>query len=326
MSILKKIQSDLATELKQLNESISESLHSSNPLLNSVIDSYLSSKGKQMRPILTILIAKMIGEPNKKTIDGGVAVELLHNASLIHDDVVDYSDTRRNKSTINTLWDNQIAVLVGDYFVTTALDRAINTKSLKIIGTISKRARELSLGELDQINNTKTNCLSWDAYKQVIERKTSSLFVACAEIACDSVKAKPADKKILIEFTNIFGICFQIKDDIFDYYPNDSEIIGKPAGNDLREGKVSLPLIHVLMEDINRGDYSMVRLCQKDNLNESEIDTLLQYAKDKGGIEYANKFIKELYDKGVRLLDRFPDCEAKENLILLFRYVIERNR
>ncbi len=244
MSTLTEIQQLIAPELQALNELIAGTLDSPNELMNRIVDNYLRTKGKQIRPILVILSAKLLGEVNENVIRAAASVELLHNASLIHDDVVDETKMRRNTPTINGIWDNHIAVLVGDFFVSSSLQLAMKTGDIRIIDAIARLGRLLSIGELDQIYCARFHTLTEPAYMQTIERKTASLFMACVEMGGYAVGASDNDIRDISEFARLLGLCFQIKDDIFDYFEDKN--IGKPTGNDLREGKITLPLLHVL--------------------------------------------------------------------------------
>lgn len=320
MTNLSKIQSTILPELALLNERISSRLSSSNELMNNVIDNFLKVKGKQIRPILVILSAKLLGEVNEKVIASASAVELLHNASLIHDDVVDDTKTRRGTTTINGLWDNHIAVLVGDFFVSTSLQEAISTGDPRAIAAIADLGKLLSLGEIDQIYNARFNCLSEEAYFGVISRKTASLFIACARMGCYAVDADERDIELLSRYAELLGLCFQIKDDIFDYF--DDEKIGKPTGNDLREGKITLPLLHALLTDASE---EMVELSRKELLGEDEILSLIDYAKACGGIDYAYMRMQELYEESRGILDQLPESPTREMFDSLFRYVIARD-
>ena len=226
------IRDSLRPELQLLSQKMEQSLMSSNKLMNKVVEDYLQAKGKLIRPILVILTAKLFGDVNDDVISSASAVELLHNASLIHDDVVDNSDLRRGAPTVNSIWDNHIAVLVGDFFVSTALQQAISTGDIRIITSLSNLGKMLSLGEIDQIYNARYHKLSKEAYFEVISRKTASLFVSCVEIGGYAVGAGDADLESIREYARLLGLCFQIKDDIFDYYASDE--VGKPTGNDLR--------------------------------------------------------------------------------------------
>lgn len=319
MTSIADIQHEIKPELTLLNERIAQRLHSSNQLMNTVIENYLKVKGKQIRPILVMLSARLLGTVNERVIASAAAVELLHNASLIHDDVVDDTRTRRGVTTINGLWDNHVAVLVGDFFVSAALQEAIATGDSRAIESIANLGKLLSLGEIDQIYNARYHCLSEDAYLGVINRKTASLFVACVEMGAYAVDADVASIGHLRKFAELLGLCFQIKDDIFDYF--DDEKIGKPTGNDLREGKITLPLLHALLE--NPGS-PMRELAMKDQLDEQEILTLINYAKECNGIEYSYDYMQRLYRQAVKELDYLPAGPGREAFDALFRYVISR--
>lgn len=316
------IQLTIKDELQQLNERIFERLMSSNLLMNSVIENYLKVKGKQIRPILVMLSARLLGQVNERVIASAAAVELLHNASLIHDDVVDDTKTRRGVTTINGLWDNHVAVLVGDYFVSTALLEAISTGDVRAIQSVANLGKLLSLGEIDQIYNARFHRLSEDAYFEVINRKTASLFVACVEMGAYAVEASEEALENLRNYARLLGQCFQIKDDIFDYF-ND-EKIGKPTGNDLREGKITLPLLHVLLQEPE--DSPMNCLSRKEQLSEEEIMTLIDYAKAHGGIEYAYGRMEELYREAAESLATLPAGDDRDAFDTLFRFVISRDK
>ncbi|MDE7377216.1 MAG: polyprenyl synthetase family protein [Muribaculaceae bacterium] len=315
------IQQSIAPELEALNARIRKQLGSNSPLMDTVIDTYLRKKGKQLRPIVVILTAKMLGQVNDSTLAAAAAVELLHNASLIHDDVIDNSMTRRSEPTINSIWDNHIAVLVGDFFVSSAMQQAIATGDIRVIDSLCYLGKLLSLGELDQIYNARHHHLSEDAYFHIIEYKTASLFVACAKMGCATVGADEATTERLSEFARLMGLCFQIRDDIYDYYSHD---IGKPTGNDLREGKITLPLLHALLTaDAPRHD-EMLALSAKEMLSDSEIATLLSYAIEQGGIDYAYDRMAELRDRAAAILADFPTSQASESLLALFDQIVAR--
>ena len=324
MSNLSYIQQNIAAELKQLNEEIAATLHSSNPLMNEVVNNYLRTKGKQIRPILVILSAKLLGDITSGTISAASAVELLHNASLIHDDVVDETKMRRNEPTINGIWDNHIAVLVGDFFVSSSLQKALETRDLRIIEAVAALGKLLSIGEIDQIYTAQNHVLSEEAYFEIIYRKTASLFVACVKMGAYSVNASEEQIKAISEFARLLGLCFQIKDDIFDYFEDKN--IGKPTGNDLREGKITLPLLHVLTDEKQPEHKAMLALSRKENLTTDEIHTLTEYAKANGGIEYAYKTMERLRDEAMLYLDKLPAGESSEAFKMLFDYVIDRNK
>lgn len=322
MSSIKEIQQLIAPELRALNDLIAQTLDSPNELMNRIVDNYLRTKGKQIRPILVILSAKLFGEINENVIKAAAAVELLHNASLIHDDVVDETKMRRNTPTINGIWDNHIAVLVGDFFVSSSLQLAMQTGDIRIIGAIAKLGKLLSIGELDQIYCARFHNLTEPAYMQTIERKTASLFMACVEMGGYAVGASDREIADISEFARLLGLCFQIKDDIFDYFEDKN--IGKPTGNDLREGKITLPLLHVLESDTSALREDMLELSQKEELSTDEINTLIDYAKSCGGIDYAYTTMEQLRAQAMPILDGFSNADATRQLSAILDYTINR--
>lgn len=324
MSTFQSIQQSIAPELEMLNQRIANTLTSPNALMNQVIEGYLKSKGKQIRPIIVILSAKLLGEVNENVISAATAVELLHNATLIHDDVVDDTKLRRGQATINNIWDNHIAVLVGDFFLSSALLQAIETDDIKIIKSITNLGKLLSIGEIDQIYNARYHTLNEDAYFETIYRKTASLFVSCVEVGAFAVKASDDDTEKLSKVARLLGLCFQIKDDIFDYF-ND-EKIGKPTGNDLREGKITLPLLHVLLNGSLPQHDEMLALSKKEVLDTNEINTLIEYAKQHGGIEYAYDTMQRLRDEAVEIISQFPASQTRDHFIAIIDYIISRDK
>ena len=323
MSSIKEIQQLITPELEALNRLIASTLDSPNELMNRIVENYLRTKGKQIRPIMVILSAKLLGEVNENVIRAAAAVELLHNASLIHDDVVDETKIRRNTPTINGIWDNHIAVLVGDFFVSSSLQLAMATGDLRIINAIARLGKLLSIGELDQIYCARFHNLTEPAYMQTIERKTASLFMACVEMGGYAVGATDADIASISEFARLLGLCFQIKDDIFDYY--EEKQIGKPTGNDLREGKITLPLLHVLESDKSEQRDTMSELSQKEELTTEDINRLISYAKENGGIDYAYDTMERLKAEATPILDRFANKEVTRYFADILDYTINRD-
>lgn len=316
MTVLEDIQHTIASELSQLNECMTEALSTSNELMNEIVGNYLKTKGKQIRPILVLLSAKLFGGITDATIDAAASIEMLHNASLIHDDVVDDTLTRRSRPTVNAIWDNHIAVLVGDFFVSSSLHNAVATGDLRIIDTISHLGRILSLGEIDQINKARYHDITEESYLEIIGSKTASLFVACIKMGGYSVNASDEDIERMCRFAQLFGLCFQIRDDIFDYF-EDSRV-GKPTGNDLREGKITLPLLHVLSIDTLPYHKEMNELVRNDELSSEQIATLIAYAREFGGIDYAYDCMSRFRDEAVEIINHFPDTEIRRSFISLF--------
>ena len=285
MVTINDIQNNISAELSALNAIIEDTLRSSSPLMQQVVQNFLRAKGKQIRPILVILSGKHFGEASKPVLYAGADIELLHNASLIHDDVIDESRERRGLPTINRVWDNHIAVLVGDFFVSGALHCAEFTKDFRVITAMSSLGRALSLGEIEQIDNARSRSVDEETYINIIRKKTASLFCSCVQVGGYAAGAPEDQLRDLMAYAELLGICFQIKDDIFDYF--DNKEVGKPTGNDLREGKMTLPLIYALSKTDAPRHSEMVELSHKDILEPSDIATLIEYAKEQGGIDYA---------------------------------------
>ena len=324
MDKLLVIRQPITDELDLLNKTLTETLHTNSPLMNEVINTYLESKGKQIRPILVLLCAKLFGPVPREAIDAAASLELLHNASLIHDVVVDESQKRRGLPTINHLYDNRIAVLTGDYFVSCALACSVRTNQMAIIASLGVLGRELARGEIDQLSNAREHRLDEDAYFEVIRRKTASLFYACMQVGALAAGACEADVERLGQFGEKLGLCFQIKDDIFDYF--EDKVIGKPTGNDLREGKLTLPLIHAITQGKGEENERMRALLNEEHLSAESVHTLIEYAKREGGIDYAYETMKRIRNEAVALLEGFPPSETVDALISILDYTIEREK
>ena len=319
---LTHIQEQLRPELEAMNDIIVTTLTSNSELTNSIVDSYLKSKGKLLRPIVTLLSAKFFGGINDKALQGAAALEMLHNASLIHDDVIDEATERRGLPTINNVWSNHVAVLVGDFFVTGALRCGVATGDGRILSALADMGRDLSLGEIDQVDIARNHNIDEATYMEIIRAKTASLFECCAAVGGYATDAPLTSIDELRRYTRLLGICFQIKDDTFDYYHD--PIIGKPTGNDLREGKVTLPLIYAL----NRADMpehdEMLALVNKEKLTGDDIDRLIDFAKRAGGIDYAYAKMESLRDEANDILTPYSPDDTVEQFREIFDYVIER--
>ncbi len=324
MTILDTIQHRLGKELTAMNDIITDTLHTANPMMNDVVDNYLRTKGKQIRPIIVMLSAKMLGKINSHVLYAAAALEMLHNASLIHDDVVDETKTRRGKATINSIWGNHVAVLVGDYFVSNALAVGIKTESVHVVKALSDLGVELSTGEVDQISNARAHHYSEEAYFNMIRKKTASLFMHCMKIGAETSGANKDYWSPMVRYAELLGLCFQIRDDIFDYFPAGE--IGKPTGNDLREGKVTLPLLYALTHTTTDEAKSMRALLDKEQLNEQEIQTLIDFAVTNGGIDYAYATMRDMQIEANEIINRYPDSDAKECFNMIFEFIISRNK
>lgn len=316
------ITNDLAPELRRLNEIIAEALATPTPLMNEIVTRYLQSKGKQIRPVMVMLSARLLGSVTDRVLHAAASMEMLHNASLIHDDVVDDTLTRRGRRTINAIWDNHIAVLVGDYFMSGALNEGVLTGSLPIVEALSELGKELSLGEIHQICNAREQQFRIADYFTAIRKKTASLFMQCARVGAEAVDAPAELSRPLVMYAEQLGLCFQIRDDIFDYFSDDE--IGKPTGNDLREGKVTLPLLHALQVAPADQSDRMKELIRRGNLTDTEIQSLIQFTKDNGGIEFAYSEMERLHTEALPWLLSYPDSPTRDALRDIFTFIIAR--
>ena len=325
MISIEQIKKTVAEEFKLFDTHFEKAFESNNEILSAVNHYILENKGKQIRPILTFLSAKICGTPTISTINAAVSLELLHTASLVHDDIVDDTFERRGKKSVNAVWKNKITVLVGDFLLSKSLSVANQTKNFKILDSITNLGKELSEGELLQISNTKNVSTDEQKYFDVIIKKTATLFSTCTGLGAISIDADDEKTELLRKFGEIYGICFQIKDDIFDYISSKKEI-GKPVGNDIREGKITLPLLYAL----NNADESIkekyIAILKKQDFSEKNVEKLIIFAVKNGGIEYAEKRIMDFKNKAVELIKSFPENEIKEALLLTLEHTIQRKK
>ena len=324
MNKLEQIKQPILAEFEVFNRKFDASLQSSNPLLSEVISFIKQRKGKMMRPVLALLMAKMCGEINDSTYYVAISLELLHTASLVHDDVVDESDKRRGQSSVNAIYDNKVSVLVGDYLLATSLANAAMTTNVHLVELVGKLGQELSEGEIIQLSNTNASDFREDVYFDVIKKKTAALFSTAAEAGAISVKCDDEMAQKAALFGELIGIAFQIKDDIFDYYASDE--LGKPTGNDMREGKLTLPALYVLN---TLKDEAMMALALKIRALEAtndEIAHFVEYVKQNGGIEYATQVMKDYRNKALGMLPETTSQELKDALASYIDYVIERKK
>lgn len=323
MDIKSKIEEPVAGELRRFNREFSDALKSETRRLQAAIEHIKQSSGKHIRPLLLLLTAKACGSITDKSINSAVLLELLHTATLIHDDVIDETKQRRGVPSLNAIFDNRISVLVGDYVLSTALIRSIATQDLRIISIVSMLGRDLADGEIKQLETAEEVLLEEACYFQVIKKKTAMLLSACMEIGAISAGASPEITDLFRRIGENLGYAFQIKDDIFDYYPEAN--IGKPTGNDIREGKVTLPLLHALLKGGKEAEELKTILAGKDYSPEN-IARLIGFAKASGGIEYATRRMLHFHDTALSLLREVPDSEAKEGLVMLAGYIVNRTK
>ena len=322
LSIIKNpIEAELADFISLFNQSLSHE----DGLLGSALEHIRKRAGKRMRPMLILLMAKNFGTINEATQNAAVGLELLHTASLVHDDVVDESEERRGQASVNATYDNKVAVLVGDYILSTALLCVARTHSEQIVTYLAELGRTLSDGEILQLSNIGRKDISEDVYYDVIKQKTAALFEACAGIGALSSGATEEEVEVAKQFGQNLGIIFQIRDDIFDYY--DSAEIGKPTGNDMVEGKLTLPVIYAVN---NGGNEDMRRLALKvkeHSVSADEIALLVDYTKQMGGIEYAERRMWEFHAHAQQFIDdRVGQSDVKAALQTYLDYVIKRTK
>lgn len=324
MSRLEQIKQPIQAEFEVFKQKFDASLQSSNPLLGEVINFIKQRRGKMMRPMLTLLMAKLCGKIEESTYYAAISLELLHTASLVHDDVVDESDKRRGQASVNALYDNKVSVLVGDFLLATSLTNAALTENISLVKLVSCLGQKLSEGEIIQLSNTNASDFSEDVYFDVIKKKTAALFSTAAEAGVRSVESCDETAEKAYRFGELIGIAFQIKDDIFDYNPSDS--LGKPSGNDMKEGKLTLPALYVLNAF---NDESMKKLALKIRSLEAtneEISLFIDYVKQNGGIEYATQVMIDYRNKALDLLPQTASPDLKEALTSYIDYVIERSK
>lgn len=323
MNPLQQIRRPIENEMERYGEVFDSCLRHKTPFLNEVLKMIGARKGKMMRPMLTLLSAKLFGEVGDSAIYAAAAFEFFHTASLVHDDVVDESDRRRGQSSVNSAYGNKVAVLIGDYVLTNSLLNAAATGNLRFVEMVSVTAQKLVDGELLQLNSVHNTEISEDVYLNIIDNKTAALFASCCESGAVASGASDDDVANMCTFGTIIGRCFQIRDDMFDYEHDDS--IGKPTGNDMKEGKLTLPVIYALQ---SRGDEDMFSLAKKvkNGLASAEdIERLVTFTKESGGIEYAANVMNGYAGEAKKLLDRYPDCAVKQSLIAFVDYVIARS-
>lgn len=318
------IKSPISQELEDFKELFESSLSSSNLLLNSVIAHIRQKNGKMMRPILVLLSAKLYGNVCPATLHAAVSLELLHNASLVHDDVVDESTERRGQLSVNAVFNNKVAVLSGDFLLATALVQVAMTRNHDIIGIVSALGRDLADGELLQLSNVSNPQFSETVYFDVIRKKTAVLFAACTKAGALSVGADAEKVELARLFGEYVGLCFQIKDDIFDYF--DSKEIGKPTGNDMSEGKLTLPALHVLNTVKDEAMRELAVRVKNGQAASDEIVRLIEFTKQHGGIEYALQTMYAYKEKALSLLASMPDTDVKAALAAYLDYVVEREK
>ena len=322
MSFIEAIKNPILAEMQMFEKTFVEALRTDNPLLLSVNDYVLQKSGKQLRPMLVLLTAKLCGEVNQSTIFGALSLELLHTASLIHDDVVDDTLERRGKPSVNARWTNKIAILSGDYILSKSLGCATRTDNLSILKSIANIGMQLSDGELLQLVNAQFSETAEENYFTIIRKKTALLFSTCTEVGGLSVNADEASLIHLRNFGEYLGICFQIKDDVFDY--SDNLKLGKPTGNDIRDGKVTLPLIYALLNTQGIEREKVLSMIDNREFTPKNIKYITRFSIENGGVEYALSRMESFKNKAIEELNGFADSNVKNSLIKCAEYTASR--
>ncbi|MEZ4858587.1 MAG: polyprenyl synthetase family protein [Flavobacteriaceae bacterium] len=325
MKIVSQIKAPIEQEMELFEKKFSQSMSTKVALLNRITHYVVNRKGKQMRPMFVFLIAKMCnhGKVNERTYRGASVIELIHTATLVHDDVVDDSNRRRGFFSINALWKNKIAVLVGDYLLSKGLLLSIDNDDFDLLKIISVAVREMSEGELLQIEKARKLDITEAVYFDIIRQKTATLIAACCAMGAQSVNAAPETVENLRKFGELIGIAFQIKDDLFDY---GETAIGKPTGIDIKEKKMTLPLIFAINHASEKQKSWLINSVKNHNNDKQRVKEVIAFVKEIGGLEYAIEKMKEHQLEALQRLQEFPKTAFKESLELMVNYVIDRKK
>jgi octaprenyl-diphosphate synthase len=324
MSELDQIKEPISSELKQFDTYFRDVMKTRVPLLNLVINYLLRRKGKQMRPILVFLVARLMGKPNSSTYTAAALIEMLHTATLVHDDVVDESYERRGFFSINAIWKSKVAVLLGDYLLAKGLLLAIQNKEYELLNLVADAVKEMSEGELMQIRNSRKLNVSQDEYFEIIRKKTATLISCCSSCGAKSVGMDDDAVKEMQKFGELLGIAFQIKDDLLDYQVNNST--GKPSGNDLQESKLTLPLIYSLEKAEAAEKKRILRLLHSNSSERNKITEIRSFINKHQGLEYASGKMTEYADLALQKLKNYPESEINHSLQQFVKYTIYRNK
>lgn len=325
MKIVSQIKEPINQEMELFEKKFYESMSSKVALLNRITYYIVNRKGKQMRPMFVFLTAKLLnnGEVNERTYRGASVIELIHTATLVHDDVVDDSNKRRGFFSVNALWKNKIAVLVGDYLLSKGLLLSIDNGDFDLLRIISVAVREMSEGELLQIEKARRLDITEEVYYDIIRQKTATLIAACCSLGACSVRPDSPDVETFRKFGELIGMAFQIKDDLFDY---GEERIGKPTGIDIKEQKMTLPLIYVLNKCSKAEKKWLINSIKNHNKDKKRVKEVIAFVKANRGLEYAVKKMLAYKEEALALLDTYPDSEYKSSLELMVNYVVDRKK
>jgi octaprenyl-diphosphate synthase len=321
---IKNIKHPISEEMSLFENKFKESLKTNVSLLDKIMHYIIKRKGKQMRPMFVFLCSKLFNNVNESTYTAASLIELLHTATLVHDDIIDESNFRRGFFSINSLWKNKISVLVGDFLLSRGLLLAVEKEEFKILKIVSKAVKEMSEGELLQIEKTRKLDITEEIYYEIIKKKTATLISACCESGAQASNASPEDVEKMSDFGEKAGIAFQIKDDLFDYTQN--PLIGKPTGIDIREKKMTLPLIYTLNKVDDKTKKYIINTIKNDSKNSKKVEEIIKLVKSNNGLDYAERKMNLYYQQALNILEEFPNNEAKNSLIKLLEYVIKREK
>ena len=325
MKTVEQIKLPILKEMEFFETKFKASMISNVALLNRITHYIVRRKGKQMRPMFVFLVAKMVsnGQFKERTYRGASIIELIHTASLVHDDVVDDSNRRRGFFSLNALWKNKIAVLVGDFLFAKGLLLSIDNDDFDLLKHISIAVREMSEGELLQIEKARELNITEEVYFDIIRKKTAALIAACTAIGAASMDVEKAEIERMRKFGELIGIAFQIKDDLFDYT---EQKIGKPTGIDIKEQKMTLPLIYSIHHSSKKERRWLINSVKNHNKNKKRVKEVIEFVKESGGIEYTIEKMKEYQAKATEILNVYPDSPYKESLLTMVNYVIDREK
>ena len=322
--MLQPITLPIQKELEAFDELYGEVFCESAGDFQFMLDFISAKKGKRIRPLVLILSAKLCGEPATRTLEFAIILELLHTATLIHDDVVDSTRERRGQPSVMAQFDNRAAVLLGDYILSQAIIRGVGVENMRILKIMANLAQNLAEGELTQLVSSSEIIIDEKRYFEIIWKKTALLLASCSEMGAISVDASAEKTEILRTIGANLGLCFQLKDDIFDYFEQGE--LGKPTGNDIREGKITLPLIYALRTAPETLSATMLSIIRQQAFSPENIRLLINFAKTQGGIDYAYGKMQEIKSETIGLLAQFPDSEAKTAMVRMIDYIIERKK
>ena len=322
MAILDDIKKPIAERFEAFKRCFGNAFTTDNEILNSVFKHLLQKKGKQMRPIILLLAAEMVGKANEKSIISAVSLELLHTASLLHDDVIDETDTRRGQAAVNANWGNKVAILSGDYMLSKSLEYAVNTGDIRILQSFANIGQNLSSGEILQLASAQSLNQNEDDYFSVIKNKTAKLFAVCTQVGAISANATDKTIEQITQFGELLGICFQLKDDLLDF--SNSKELGKPTMNDVKDGKITLPLILSLQNAPQETKEDILRIIENKEFSIDNLNNIRSFVQTHNGVEQCIERMKNYKEKAYQLLCEFPVSDARNAMEKLLEYTTAR--